>query len=101
MNNGITLTEDDFYYVEKNVVCIDFSKDEKDKDRSKELKQQILNNQVIIKAINKLVEEKEGWLRINTYRITEHQKSLVENEVKELQDILDTTYHSDSSGDES
>jgi len=43
----IRLTDEDFYYLQYNVVCIDFSKDDNDVDMAKELKQQILLDQKI------------------------------------------------------
>jgi len=41
-----------------------------------------------LEKLKELIEEKEGWLRVNTYRISKHQHDIVENEINELKEIL-------------
>ena len=59
-------------------------------ERRNEMKENQKNKEIVEK-IRELVEEKEGWLRVNAYRITQKQKDLVWNEIKELKKILGET----------
>ena len=45
-------------------------------------------NKEIVQRLNELIRYKEQWIIINSYRISEHQKQLVKNEIKELKEIL-------------